>query len=308
MSVHRRIKLYKSFFVLTRSWISFALALALIGVIWLGCYALVAKFAGAKLVYFKWGAWTAGVIGLLMLIFNEPLVVLIMGCKRIRKREQCPKLWDAVYGVIPWHAHPAPRIYLVPTSGMNAFAFGLGLPFFSAVGATKGIVDELNSDELRAVIAHEIGHIINKDILISTAMAISVMMMAYTGWFLLRIGPYSGGRRSSSSSKGGGIALLVVLLVGGFLYIFGRIIGVILQMFVSRQREYGADATSAAILGSSQPLISALKKIVRNPHIGSANQGAAFGFLCTADPEPDDLMSTHPNLGNRISALEMLEK
>ena len=190
---------------------------------------------------------------------------------------------------------------------MNAISFGWGLPFFSAVGATKGLVDDLSQEELEAVMAHEVGHILNKDILISMAMAVTVMMMATTGWLLLRLGPY-GGRSRSSRGKNGAVALLVLLAVGGTMYIFGRLLGIVLQAFVSRQREYAADATSARIMGSSDPLISALQKVTGRAYIGASPAvGAAVGFLCTADPEPSDVMATHPSLERRIRALEKLE-
>ena len=295
-----------------RSWISFFFAMLVMGFIWFGCYYATARYANNALPYFKYGAFGAITIGIIMLVFNELIVKISMRAKRVKNRNESPKLWDAVASVTPWYAHPKPRIYVVDSRGMNAFAFGLGLPFFSAVAATRGIIDELSSDELRAVMAHEIGHIINKDILISMAMTISVMMMAFTGWLMLRVGPYMGrGSRSSSSSKNKSsevLALLIIWVVGFVLYVFGRILGSVLQMFVSRQREYAADAKSAAIIGSHKPLCDALNKITRNPRIGSSEVGAAFGFLCTADPEPSDLMSTHPNLQKRLLALEALSK
>jgi len=91
------------------------------------------------------------------------------------------------------------------------------------------------------------------------------------------------------------------------MYLFGRLFGQILQLFVSRQREYAADASSSKIMGTSRHLASALKKIIKNPNIGSENVGAAMGFLCTADPEPTDLFSTHPNMEKRLTALADLE-
>jgi heat shock protein HtpX len=307
--VRSHVKFIRSVFVVLRSWIAFIMAMALIGAFWYLCYWLVDRYADKNIIYFKIGAWTAGILGLIMLVFNELIVVLTMRCRRVRSRNDCPELWDAVQAVTPWYAHPVPRIYIDDSNGMNAFAFGWGLPFFSAVCATRGAVERLSQSELEAVMAHEVGHIINKDILVSTAMAISVMMMAYTGWFLLRFGTGGRSSRSSSDSKGkAALAILVVFLVGGLLYIVGRLIGFILQLFVSRQREYAADATSARIIGSPRPLMSALRKIIGSPRIGSTEAGAAFGFLCTADPEPDDLMSTHPEPSNRLSALEALEK
>lgn len=293
-----------SYFRWLRSWVSFIIAMAAMAAIWYGCYWLIAKYTPDRnMAYFKIGAWTAIVIGLVMLIFNELIVYLVMGCKRVRRREDCPRLWDAVHKVTPLRAYPVPRIYVVGAGdGMNAFSFGWGLPFFSAVAATEELVDYLSQEELEAVMAHEIGHVLNKDILVSTAMTISVMMMAFTGWLLLRFGSAAG--ESKGEKKGGAaIAVLVLLLVGCVMYVFGRMFGAILQMFVSRQREYAADAAAARIMGGGRPLVAALMKIERNPSIGSKATGAALGFMCVSDPEPDDLLATHPSVQNRINAL-----
>ncbi len=301
-----KVRLERVLAVWVRSWLSFVLAVGLIGLFWWLCYWLTATFAHGYLNYFRYGAWGAGIIGVLMLVFNEWLVVISLGAKRIYVREENPKLWDAVLRATPMLAKPCPRIYLIPDDGMNAMAFGWGIPYFSAVAATKGIISGLTDEELSAVMAHEAGHIVNKDILVSTALTISVMMMAFTGWLLLRISPY-GGSSDDDDRKGSGWALIVALLIGVLLYLVGRGLAVVLQMFVSRQREYAADATSARIMGSGRPLVSALKKVCRRPHIASAATAAAFGFLCTADPNPDDLLSTHPSLDNRIVALLDLE-
>lgn len=303
----RRVKWYKATWIRIRSWLAFIAAFAILAGFWYFCYWTVDNYAGRYQIWFKYGAYVAIGIGAIMLIFNELIVKWSTGAIRIKKREQCPKLWDAVVSVSPWPVPP--RMYIVPTDGINAMSFGWGITGFSAVGATQGAIDELNDDELKAVMAHEVGHIINKDILVSMAMAITVMMMAFTGWCLLRLGPYSSGdRRSSSDKKGGGaLAVVVAIIIGALLYFGGRLLGVILQMFVSRQREYAADAKSARIIGTSKPLISALVKITRCPSIASRTANGAFGFLCTEDPDPTDLLSTHPDPEKRLEALEWLE-
>lgn len=305
---HNQVKLHRCVARWMTSWAAFLLGLATMGGIWYGCYWLVKSYAPAEsLDYFRWGAYSSLGIGVFLLVFNEPLVKLATGARWIRKREQYPALWDAVERVTPWQARPRPRIYLIPSDGMNAISFGWGLPLLSAVGATEGLVRNLNQEELEAVMAHEIGHVLNKDILISSAMAVTTMMMATTGWLLLRLGPYGGGGRSSRSKGSGALVILIIVGVGLVMYVFGRLFGLVLQAFVSRQREYAADATSAKIMGSSRPLISALQKVVGYPDIGSRAVGAAAGFLCTADPEPSDVMATHPSLDRRIEALERLE-
>lgn len=301
-----KVRWYWWFLTWCRSWVAFLISLILMIGIWYGCYWLIANYALSRLVYFKWGFYISTGIVLIMLVFNELIVKLVTGARRIRNREDCPELWDAVNKVTPWHAKPTPRIYILPDSSMNAISFGWGLPFLSAVGATEGLIERLDRNELAAVMAHEIGHIINKDILVSMIMGLTTMIMAATGWMLLRLGPYGGSDRKSSDGKGG-VALLIIIAVGFVMYIFGRLFGIILQAFVSRQREYAADATSARIVKTSKPLKTALLKIVEDPFIHSKEFGAVAGFLCTADPEPADLMATHPNMKDRLNALTLLE-
>jgi len=304
-----KVRLYRAAWTWLRSWWSFLVGIGFMAAFWYGCYLLVNHYAEEHLIYFKWGAYLAlGLMGFL-LVFNEPIVVLATGAERVRDWGDCHRLYKAVKRATPWYAKPTPRIYLLPSSGMNAISFGWGIHFFSAVGDTRGAVNKLSEEELAAVMAHEVGHVINKDILISMAMTLTVMIMALTGYLLIRVGPYSSGRRSSSS-KNSGLALLVLLLVGFVMYVFGRLVGLILQAFVSSQREYAADATSARLMGSSEPLISALRTISRDPKVGrlgSQSVEAAVGFLCTADPNPSDMMSTHPALERRLRALEVLE-
>lgn len=288
-----------------RSWLSFFVAFAAMVLLWAVCYVVILRFVPGAVRLYVFGTFIAVSAAAVLLLLNEPLVKMVMNAKRVRNRNEAPELWDAVRAVTPWYAHPVPRIYLVQTSGMNAFAFGLGLPYLSAVGATTGLVEQLEHDELKAVMAHELGHIVNRDILVSTLMTTTVLTAALTGWLLLRVAPFMSSTRTSSKSSGWGMAVLFG--IGFVLYVFGRAFGYILQMFVSRQREYAADAASAKIMGSSRPLASALRKITRRPSIGSDTQSVAFGFMCTADPAPDDFLSTHPSMANRLKALADLE-
>lgn len=308
-TIENRVKWYRWLLTWMESWLAYFFGMISLIAVWSGCYWVVVNYAGEYVSYFKWGAYIAGGACALMLVFNEPLVYFSMDLRRVRKREDCPELWDAVTNVTPWHARPLPRIYLIPDSGMNAISFGWGIPFFTAVGATTGLIKRLNQDELEAVMAHEIGHVINKDILITMIMAFTTMVMATTGWLLWRLGPFAGGdsKDSSDNSSGGLVGLLIALAIGAVLYGFGRILGAIMQAFVSRQREYAADATSARIVGSSEPLKSALRKVVANPSIGSGVSTSLIGFLCTADPDPGDVLDTHPSLEKRIRALDALQ-
>jgi|GEM_PF-3499892 len=305
------VKWYRWTAIWIQSWAAFIVGLSLMIVFWYFCYWLVASYAGEYTGYFKWGAYIAITVSVLLLVFNEPLVYLCLGAVRVRKREDNPRLWDAMEKVTPWHARPLPRIYEIPTADFNAISFGWGLPGLSAVGATSGLIDGLEQDELQAVMAHEVGHIINKDILISMVLAMITMCIATTGWILWRLGPFAGGDSSSSDSdsdsSSGIFTLIFAVVIGGMMYAFGHILGFVMQAFVSRQREYAADATSARIMGSGKPLKTALVKVVNKVGLGSENAGMAFGFMCTADPEAGEMLDTHPSLANRLRALDQLE-
>ncbi|HWQ59779.1 MAG TPA: M48 family metalloprotease [Candidatus Fimivivens sp.] len=306
-----RVKWYRWLIVWINSWGAFLTGIVLMAGLWYGAYWLLENYANGSLKYFRWGAYIALGIVTLLLVLNEPLVRFSMDAKRIKRREGNPRLWDAVVKATPWQARPLPRIYVISGAGLNAISFGWGLPFFSAVGATEGLINELSEDELSAVMAHEVGHIINRDILVSMTMTLLVMIMAFTGWLLENIAVHDGSdnRRSSDDDdkKDAVLIWLLILVVGVVMNRAGRAVGVILQAFVSRQREYAADATGSRIVGTSAHLKSALRKIVKNPAIGSRKAAAAIGFLCTADPAPDDVLATHPSIENRLRALDMLE-
>ncbi len=306
-----RVKWHRWLIVWVNSWGAFLTGLALMAGLWYGFYWLIESYTRVSLGYFRWGAYAALGVVALLLVLNEPLVRVLTDAKRIKRREDNPELWDAVVKATPWHARPLPRIYVIPEKGMNAISFGWGLPFFSAVGATEGLIKQLDEDELAAVMAHEVGHIVNKDILVSMILTLMVMIFAFTGWILENIAVHDGGsdRRSSDDDdkKDAALVWLVVFFVGMIMNRVGRAIGIIVQRFVSRQREYAADATSSRIVGTSAHMKSALQKIVKNPSIGKRKAAAVVGFLCTADPAPDDVLATHPSIENRLRALDMLE-
>lgn len=311
MTQKSRIKKSRVYSTIIRSWTSFIGAFFVMTTMWLFCLLITLRLAPGAARFFG----ICFVLGLLLCallyIFNEPIVKKITGAIRIRSRDQSPKLWDAVHEIIERTNGTAPRIYLVDEKGLNAFAFGWGFPYFSAVGATQGLIDILNEKELRSVMAHEVGHLSNLDMFVSILMTLSVVVITFTGWALMEIAPYTKRTRETSSSKKGDASglfgMIIAFAVGTCMFYFGRLFGYILQAFVSRQREYAADATSAKTMDTSEYLITALEKIVQNPKIGSAKTGAAIGFLCIEDPDPTDMFSTHPSRINRIAALRSLE-
>ena len=299
------------------SWIAFLLVMAALGaLLWLVDSLIAGNFPN------RHGHWRIGIyiaigINVFAFVFNEPLVILIMGCRRVRRREQNPKLWDAVHTVCEnaWVAVP-PRIYVVHDSGCNAFAFGWGIPFMSAVAATSGIINELEDHELRGVMAHEVAHVVNKDIICAITLSVMIGAFAIGGEILFRSMLHSGSGNSSSRSKrdgGNGMGILILLAIGFTCFAISKVVGPLLQMLISRIREYGADALGARFAGDAQGLASALEKITGKTVI---RRGGAVNYLCfraatddhTYGRENDDLTASHPRVRNRVAALMSLQK
>ena len=309
--VEQRVRLDRWVWALTKSWLEYFLAVGILVAILAGGYVLIAWLVPGALGFFEVALMIAASIVTLLVIFNEWLVVWAMGAQRIRTREQNPRLWDSVERTSRY-LWARPRIYWVPVSGMNAFAFGLGLPFLSAVGATRGLVNRLNDDQLDAVMAHEAGHINNKDIILSMSIMFLVMMITTTGYLMHNFWPFgiSGGSKGKDD-KSGWLAtifkIIILPIIGWVLYELGRALGPILSAFVSRAREYGADAYSAHLMGSGDALAEALTIVVGDPSIGDSTTARLVGFLCTADPDRQSLLATHPSLTDRIRALHALE-
>ncbi|MDO8261531.1 MAG: M48 family metalloprotease [Candidatus Magasanikbacteria bacterium] len=301
---------------ITESWKSFFLSFMMLSGFWVIFFFIFARFFPGMIRLYVGATVLATIVGVLLLLFNELMVRLFMDLKRVEEREQAEILWDVVHEICEQIKCSCPRIYISEVKETNAFAFGLGIFGSSAVGATRGIIDELSREELKAVMAHEIGHIQNRDLIVSIMMTIAAMTFAFSGWLVKEYGPYfissendSGKSDSKSESNGIGyiiFCIIVIPILGAIVYYFGRLFAYVLQMYVSRKREYAADAFSTRTMGNSDYLVTALEKIVRNPAIGSRRVNAAFGFLCTADPDVSDFLSTHPAFDKRIEALHGL--
>jgi heat shock protein HtpX len=194
-----------------------------------------------------------------------------------------------------------PKIYVIPNDSPNAFATGRN-PQHASVAVTNGILNLLNDDELEGVLAHELGHVKNRDILtssIAATLAGAVTMIARMGYWASLFGGYGGGGRDRE--RGGGIGAL-------FMLILAPIAAVLIQLAVSRSREYEADATGAHITGNPYALASALEKLEayskRLPMAASPSNAHLFivqPLLSRGDFA--SLFSTHPPIAKRIERL-----
>jgi heat shock protein HtpX len=310
--VQRRVRSGRWWLALSKSWAKVLLGAGVLAAVLGGAFMLVAALLPGAVGFFRWAFVLSALLVLLLTVFNEPLVALALGARRIRSREDHPRLWDSVVRV-SGGLLVTPRIYLVPERGMNALCFGIGLPWLSAVGATSGLLARLDDGQLDAVMAHEVGHVSNKDILISMAAMFFVTTITLAGSFMRdhwEFGAMPLPDKKDGKSRLWHVLLAAILLplMGHALYWFGKAIGPVISAFISRAREYGADAYSAKTLGRSGPLEEALTIVMADPSIGRGSAAKLVGFLCTVDPYGDELLSTHPSLENRIRALRALEE
>ena len=232
--------------------------------------------------------------------FSDKIALWSSGAKPV-SREELPRLYQVMERLAAKVNLPVPKLYLVPEAAPNAFATGRS-PRHASVAVTEGLLQLMNDDELEGVIAHELSHVRNYDILISSIAATIAGAITYAA----RMGYWAsifgyGGERDDDREGGGLTALLMMILA--------PIAALLLQLGISRQREYSADETGARMVGQQFGLISALQKLgAYNQRIPS-NIPQTTSALCIVKPlfgggsVWSSLFSTHPPLEDRITAL-----
>jgi heat shock protein HtpX len=218
-------------------------------------------------------------------------------------REQLPRAYAAVERLTQKIGIPMPKMYVIPTESPNAFATGRN-PQHASVAVTHGILQLLTDEELEGVLAHELGHVNNRDILISSVAATlagAITLIASMGRWAMLFGGFGGGSRDDR--RGGGLGALFMLIVA-------PIAATLIQLAVSRSREYQADATGAHFTGNPYALASALQKIDaysrRLPMQASPSTAHLFiiqPFLGVSAGLFANLFSTHPPIAKRIERL-----
>jgi heat shock protein HtpX len=215
-------------------------------------------------------------------------------------REQLPRVYQVVERMTQRLGLPMPKIYVIPNESPNAFATGRN-PKHASVAVTQGILQLLNDEELEGVLAHELGHVRNRDILtssIAATLAGAITMLARMGWWASLFGGY-GGR--DDRDRGGGIGGLLMLILA-------PIAAMLIQLAVSRSREYEADATGAHITGNPYALASALQKLDAFSKRLPLQASPSTAHLFIVQPMISaasfaNLFSTHPPIAKRIEKL-----
>ena len=226
-----------------------------------------------------------------------------------------PQLFNVVEEMKIASGLPMPKVYIIPDPAPNAFATGR-TPETASVAVTAGLLARLNRDELQGVIAHEMSHILNRDILFVTLAGImlgSIVILSQVflrGMFYRSMG--GGNRRYSSGGKGGGQAQIVFLVIAIIAAILAPIMAQLLYFALSRRREYLADAGAARLTRYPEGLASALEKIAgdASPQLASANKATAPMYIVNPLKKKgmklSDLTSTHPPISQRIKILRTL--
>src|SRR5579859_744329 len=228
--------------------------------------------------------------------FSDKVALYSSGAQPV-SREQLPRLYAVMERLAAKANIPVPRLYVVPEAAPNAFATGRN-PRHASVAVTQGLLELMNDDELEGVIAHELSHVRNYDILISSVAA----TLAGAITWIAHWGPWLGGGDDDDRERGG-------MIVGLALMILAPLAAVMLQLALSRQREYAADATGARMVGNQFGLMSALQKLgAYNTRIPTTSISPSTSTLCIVKPlfgggTVSSLFSTHPPLERRIEAL-----
>lgn len=235
--------------------------------------------------------------------FSDRIVLSMYGAKEVSK-EEIPELYDILKELTDSARLPMPRLYISPQNSPNAFATGRD-PRHSAVCVTQGILNLLNREELKGVIAHELSHIKNRDTLIMTVAATiagAITMLASWARWAAIFGGFGG--RGGTRRGGNAFAYL-------FMLIFAPIAAMLIQFAVSRSREYAADKRGAYIAGGSAGLASALLKLEKGVKSFPMNANPTTAHIFIVNPLRGNgivvLFSTHPSIQKRVEALNNME-
>ncbi|HTD24709.1 MAG TPA: zinc metalloprotease HtpX [Terriglobales bacterium] len=247
-----------------------------------------------------WALIIASVMNFVAYFFSDKIALAMYRAQPIT-REQFPRVYNVVERLTQRIGLPMPKIYLIPTPSPNAFATGRN-PKHASVAVTQGILELLDDEELEGVLAHELGHVRNRDILtssIAATLAGAVTLLARSAYWASLFGGY-GGSRDDRNRGSNPIVMLLML-------IFAPLAAMLIQLWVSRTREYAADETGAHFTGNPEALARALQKLdaysKRMPLVASPSTAHLFIVKPYVSDLFSSLFSTHPPIPKRIERL-----
>jgi heat shock protein HtpX len=254
--------------------------------------------AGRQGLYYALGI--AAVMNFGSYFFSEKIALMTYNAQPVTPEEN-PEVYrrvePIVRGLTQRMGLPMPKLWLIPDASPNAFATGRN-PSHASVAFTQGVLQLMNDNEIEGVVAHELGHVLHRDILISSIAA----MLAAAITFLARMAFWFGGSRDDEREGGGLSAILMMILA--------PIAAMVIQMAISRSREYDADAASAKYVGSPYPLINGLQKLEgwskRIPMDATPSTAHMFIIQPFTGESLMRLFSTHPSTEDRIARLQAM--
>lgn len=245
----------------------------------------------------------AGIYTLIQYFAAGSQALAISGAHEIQKSDD-PRLYRIVENLSITNGMPMPKVYIINDDAPNAFATGRD-PKHAVVAATTGLLAIMEDDELEGVMAHELGHVQNYDIRVSTIVFGLVVAVGFIADILLRFSFFSGGNRNNNN--GGGNPLLLILGIAAL--VISPLVAGVVQAAVSRQREYLADATGAMTTRHPEALASALQKLAAYGR-PVKRQNSSMAHMWIADPNKpgliDKLFSTHPPIAERVERLHKI--
>lgn len=270
---------------------------------------IIAQIIGIYSGFGHYALLFAAIFSIVMVLtsfFNGDKIIMVLSkAKKIEKKDN-PQLFNVVEEMSISSGLPMPNIYVIDEQAPNAFATGRK-PEIASVAVTTGLIQKLNRSQLQGVIAHEMSHIKNYDILYCTIIAVLVGVIAMLCDVMMR-SFFFGSRSRSRSSKGGGGGGIIVL-VGILFAIIAPLLAQIIRFSVSRQREYLADASSVELTRNPEGLAGALERIAGDPNkLKAANRATQHLYIVNPlkpleNRSKNNIFSTHPPIEERISRL-----
>ncbi|KKR55920.1 MAG: Protease HtpX-like protein [Candidatus Curtissbacteria bacterium GW2011_GWA1_40_47] len=252
----------------------------------------------------------AGIMNFFSYYYSDKMIMTISGAKQIPKKDN-PTLFRTVENLCIASGLPMPKIYIIDDSAPNAFATGRD-PKHAAIAFTTGILDKLSKLELEGVTAHELSHVGNYDTRLMTIVSILVGSVALLTDFFIRITWLGGGRRDrDENSSASGIIMVIALVMA----ILAPIIATLIQLAISRKREFLADASGALLTRNPDGLADALLKIFKDKEpLEVANKATAHLYIVNPFKNPHklvgtfaNLFNTHPPIEQRVKALRAMQ-